>query len=266
MNLLNLTNSHQQLKEAAPAAFFYGDLFYFDTHSHLYQLSSAVNSSQFHSTESGLKCFCTFSTRVPQVYPVISDLPYVLGFGLHPWFLDSTANQQCALIESYLACDSKLVVGEVGLDFSAKYQSTKSLQVEILHHFFQINSNFNRPVSLHIVHAQEALMPLIKTFPQENMIIHGFFGTYEQAKQLVDRQIYLGIGWRILTSSKLQMAIRTIPIDYLLLESDYPTPDEFHYIDVVSKIAAIKQLPLEEVMLKLYENAQRIFNPYIRCE
>ena len=103
-----------------------------------------------------------------------------------------------------------------------------------------------------------------------NGIFHCFGGTVEQAKKIMDLEFLMGIGG-VLTykKAKIDQVVKEIPLEYLVLETDSPylapTPfrgkrNESGYVKLVAeKLAAIKNISLEEVGRITSANAYKIF-------
>jgi len=101
-------------------------------------------------------------------------------------------------------------------------------------------------------------------------VFHCFTGTAEEAKLIMETGFKMGIGG-VLTfkNSKLQEVIKSVPMEFLVLETDAPflTPTPFRgkrnesaYIPLIAqKLAEIKGISLEEVAAKTSENAFLVF-------
>ena len=113
---------------------------------------------------------------------------------------------------------------------------------------------------------------VITTYNGKNLrgIFHCFSGDAAAAREIVELGFYLGIGG-VLTykNSGLADAIRDVPLEWLVLETDAPylTPVPFRgkrnesaYLRyVVAKLAEVKGLSVEEVAEVTTRNAQKIF-------
>ena len=101
-------------------------------------------------------------------------------------------------------------------------------------------------------------------------IFHCFSGNYENAKTIIDAGFYLGIGG-VLTYKNAGLAevIAKIDLQHIVLETDSPylTPAPFRgkqnessYLKyILEKLAAIKNVTVEEVAAITTANAEKIF-------
>jgi TatD DNase family protein len=157
--------------------------------------------------------------------------------GIHPWFLQ-------ALNDSHLEQLSKLVnksrneiiaVGEIGIDGAIAKQAGNHGQTpeDNLHHqqhFFDFQLNLakqqNLPVIIHHRQSHDKIMPCLKRYQLTRAgIIHGFSGSYQQAKNYIDLGFKLGVGSTI-TYSRAKKTINTLkrlPLESLVLETDAPS-------------------------------------------
>ena len=102
-------------------------------------------------------------------------------------------------------------------------------------------------------------------------VIHCYPYSVEMAKEYVSKGFYLGIGG-VLTfknARKLVQVVEEIPLEHLILETDCPylTPVPFRgkrndsgYLPyVIQRIAALKEISVEEVAEQTYLNACRMY-------
>jgi TatD DNase family protein len=114
---------------------------------------------------------------------------------------------------------------------------------------------------------------LIKEYKGKGLygVFHCFSGTMENAKDIIDAGFFLGIGG-VLTfkNSGLAEVIQHIGLEHLVLETDAPylapvpfrgKRDESSYIKYVAeKLAAIKNISIEEVAQQTNKNAGFLFS------
>jgi len=126
---------------------------------------------------------------------------------------------------------------------------------------------YNKPVVIHIRDSMNDTIEIIKNYKELKKDIHCYSGSLESAKELIKMNCKLGIGG-VLTfknGKKLQEVVKNIDLEYLLLETDSPylSPEPFrgkknepnNVIYVAKKIAEIKGINVEEVLLKTTNNA-----------
>jgi TatD DNase family protein len=181
--------------------------------------------------------------------------------GLHP----------CSVKENY-AAEMKLVQDwQIGLDYYWDKTFVKE-QAACFHQQIEWALEYKLPI---VIHSRESLpdcIAIVKEHQQGSLsgIFHCFTGTYEQAKEIIDTGLYLGIGG-VLTykNSGLGDVLKNIPLEHLVLETDAPylTPvpfrgkrNESSYLKyVVAKLAEVKGVDGEEVARITTANAQKVF-------
>ena len=89
------------------------------------------------------------------------------------------------------------------------------------------------------------------------MIIHGFSKNEQVAKSLLDNGFYLSFGKYLLRNPDLEKVFKFVPNDLLFLETD--TIEE-SIAEVYQKAANYKQMTLDEMKQKVFENFTNVFN------
>lgn len=156
-------------------------------------------------------------------------------FGLHPWWIAEHALEDCdqgvlQLKSEVLECRPH-ALGECGLDFGQKTEVNSREKQKIFFKQQLIFASQNKlSVVLHIVKAQEEALKILDELnaPIQGMV-HSFSGSFEKAKPWLDRHFLISIGARFLGphTETLRAAIRKIPLDQLVLETDSPDQPPF---------------------------------------
>jgi TatD DNase family protein len=163
-------------------------------------------------------------------------------------------------------------IGEIGLDFFYDH-SPRDLQREACIRQMELAWELKAPVAYHIRDAHQEMLEIMKSMKARltGGIIHCFSGSAEIAKE------YLKLGYFIsfagpLTFKKaprLQEAVKLIPKDRLLIETDSPymapepvrgrrnEPANVRYVGL--KMAELRGEEPEEVAAFTTENAMRIY-------
>jgi TatD DNase family protein len=120
-------------------------------------------------------------------------------------------------------------VGEIGLD----YRDTSDEDDRQKEAFsWQLNeaAERNLPVSIHCVKALNDLLALLKTkpLPARGVHLHAFNGSAEQATECIKLGAYFSfnVGQLHPPAKKAPAALRTVPEDRLLIETDAESPDD----------------------------------------
>ena len=178
------------------------------------------------------------------------------GLGIHPFF----SHQHSVNVVAELAClltsakndEQCVAVGECGLDFAVA-NVNRDQQLQWLQAQLQLANEHDLPVILHCRKAFAELVTLLRQQPPKmGGVYHGFSGSYQQAMQLIDLGIKIGVGGTITYSraQKTRATIAKLPLSALLLETDAPDMPVSGYqgqpnrperlVDIVTTLADIR--------------------------
>jgi TatD DNase family protein len=125
---------------------------------------------------------------------------------------------------------------------------------------------------IHCRNAHDDMLGMLKEFRkgsgnETRVVIHFFTGSGELAQKYLDLGCYLSFPGPITYTDMYDESIRVTPLDKILSETDSPfaAPVPFRgkrnepiYVEhVVAKIAAIKNLPVEEVAAQIVKNSPK---------
>lgn len=146
--------------------------------------------------------------------------------GVHP-HQASTWNEHSADALMALACADRVVaIGECGLDFNRHFSPPEAQRTAFAAQL-QIAARLQKTVYCHCRDAHDEFIALLDPIRVHlpRVIVHCFTGTRDELAALIRRDCYIGItGW-IADERRglpLQEAVRDIPFDRLLLETDAP--------------------------------------------
>ena len=156
----------------------------------------------------------------------------IAGVGLHPWWL---ADGRCGTAEIDLLCKvaaQERYVGEIGLDFSARFAGSKLLQIQALEQLcdaFAQHPLAGRVISIHAVCSAGTVLDVLESHglltPRSGsptIIFHWFSGTSDELVRARNAGCYFSVNERMLASKRGREYARQIPLDRLLLETDAP--------------------------------------------
>lgn len=192
----------------------------------------------------------------PLLQQLARDNPQVyIALGFHPYFLDTQAVSQLEQLDTLLATKppSCVAVGECGLD--GMVDVGIELQETLLIEQIKLANQHRLPLVLHARKMHNRLLQLLKQQRhQTGGILHGFSGSYQQAKQFVDLGFYIGVGGVITypRANKTRQAVAQLPLDSLVLETDAPDMPLMGYQGQVNHP---KRLPLIlDILAQLQNN------------
>ncbi len=191
--------------------------------------------------------------------------------GLHPCYVKENVEEELLIVEGWLAKRKFWGVGEIGLD---KYWDVTfwEQQKMAFRHQIDLALKYDLPIIIHSREANQDCINIVKEKQNGNLngIFHCYSGSYEQANEIIALGFYLGIGGVItFKNTKLTETIAKLGLDNIVLETDAPylAPAPFrgkrnessYTTFVAQKIADVLQMPLEKVVKKTTENAQKVF-------
>ena len=196
--------------------------------------------------------------------------PFVYaGVGLHPEESRTAAPGYLERLKQLAGYEKVVAVGEIGLDYH--YDDTdKPSQKRIFEEQLLLAEELKLPV---IIHSRDAVEDTIDILNRTRCrgVVHCFSGSAETA------QIYLNMGYHIGFTGlvtfpnvkKVLEAIKIIPLDRILLETDCPYMAPVPYrgkrctSDMIAftaaKIAEIKEMPVQKLIDTATENCKRLF-------
>ena len=136
----------------------------------------------------------------------------------------------------------------------------------------EIASEIQIPVIIHDRDAHEDAFNIIKKYNLKNVVFHCFSGDTDFALKCVENGYYIAIGGVVTFKNAIMLkeAVKNIPIENMLLETDSPylAPVPFrgkinspeYLVYIAREIALIKNINSEEVEKQTTINAKRIFD------
>jgi TatD DNase family protein len=177
------------------------------------------------------------------------------------------------LASEALARDPRVVgVGETGLDFHYDL-SPREVQEAAFRRSLRIARAAGKPVVVHVREADEAAARVIREegLPVAGGVIHCFTGDAAAARAYLDLGLHLSVAGitTFKTAEPIRQAVRLVPRDRLLVETDSPflapvplrgkRNEPANVVHVAAKVAEVWGLPLDEVAALTTANARRLF-------
>lgn len=196
--------------------------------------------------------------------------------GIHPHNADRARQEDFSQIERILCDNEKIVaVGECGLDYDRMF-SSKENQIRCLEKHIVLAEKLGKPLFLH---ERSAADDFIKRFKKhqdicKKSVVHCFTGDRKTLDKYLSMGFSIGItGWICddRRAKELREAVRIIPLDRILAETDAPylTPKNVqglgrvnvpqNIIYVVKELAKYMHVSEEELIENAKKNTERIF-------
>lgn len=271
----------------------------FDSHTHINDesLSDSEREALIQDIEaSDILYVMDIGANIPMSKLAVEDSKKLPGIyaavGVHPSdTLDMTEEDIEILRE--LSKDEKVkAIGEIGLDFH--YDDTEPVsQEKWFREQIRLANELKMPISIHSRDADQKTMDILKEegafskerkafFPKRmgangleddaRVLLHCFSGSSELAKEYVKLGATISIAGPVTykNNRKTREVVETIPLEYLLVETDAPylTPEPHRgeknkapFVEFTArKVAEIKGLSYEEVAKKTLENGKHFFD------
>ncbi|MBM3257302.1 MAG: TatD family deoxyribonuclease [Candidatus Liptonbacteria bacterium] len=188
-----------------------------------------------------------------------------------------------------LARDPKTVaIGECGLDYyhvppdaqtAPDLEESKVRQKEAFIEHIKLAQEVGKPLMIHCRDgkknatgpAYDDLIAILEAHKLAGAFVsHSFVRDIRLAKKLSELGSYFTFNGIITFTEDYDETIRSIPLDRILTETDAPylTPVPYrgkrnepgYVVEIVKKLAELKNVPLEEMANITFENARRVFN------
>ncbi len=192
------------------------------------------------------------------------------AYGLHPMFLRGHDESHLRELGDWLRRERPVAVGECGLDYFVE-----GLDREQQSHFFdaqlRMARDYDLPVIVHSRRAVDAVISAIRRIGGLRGVAHSFSGSLQQAETLHANGFVLGVGGPVTyeRANRLRSVVRSVPLEWLLLETDAPDqPDCLHRGQrneparlpfVAETIAALRGIDVDTVAAVTTSNAERLF-------
>jgi TatD DNase family protein len=156
----------------------------------------------------------------------IDSQQLVYTAGVHPHYADAFTENVIIQLNRLSSDNNMVAIGECGLDFNRNF-STQQNQLKAFEAQLECAADNKKTLYLHERDAFEDQIRLLKKYLPRipHAVVHCFTGSVYQLQAYLDLDCYIGItGWVCddKRGSELQEAVKHLPLDKLLLETDSP--------------------------------------------
>lgn len=198
------------------------------------------------------------------------DISYALG--VHPWYVGGQTPAVLTRLQQRLAERPRglVAVGECGLDLRSHVPQEG--QLEMFEAQIELAKEHELPLIVHSVRANDTVAKILRRLrPACGGVIHAFSGSLQQAEAFWQLGFRLGIGGVISfeRANKTREAVRDMPLEALLLETDAPdmplqgqqgAPNTPANLPIIAQLLAdLRQQPLAHVASVLHESTLHTF-------
>ena len=252
-------------------------MYLFDTHCHLQDdlLKDDIDGIMRRAAERDvayMQCCSVSENDWPAVIELSRRyLCIIPALGIHPWYLSSLPSGWLSVLEKLLLSDSRIAVGEIGLDYMLP-QKNDEVQKTVFYEQVQLARRLKRPVSIHCRKAWGSLLDMLRTDTtlHGTMIMHSYGGSVELLEELQSYGAYFSFSGAITheKNRRCREAAVMVRSDRLLMETDSPDmlpvnysgPNEPSNLPVVAQcLADLRSVSFELIADSTTANAETIF-------
>jgi TatD DNase family protein len=184
------------------------------------------------------------------------------AIGYHPWSIrKDTIEENLRFIEKNLA--SCIALGEVGIDYKVKVK--KPIQWEIFSHMLAMALRHNLPVIVHSRFSHKRTHQMVKDRGIEKGLFHWYSGPLDTLEKIIDDGYYVSATPALAYSPPHQAAMRTAPLERILVETDSPVEyqgrisEPADLVITLEELSRLRGIDLREIRRITTANAKHFF-------
>jgi len=191
--------------------------------------------------------------------------------GVHPHNAKSVDESTLIELKELALNELVVAIGEIGLDYYRDL-SPRDRQRQAFEQQLTLAAELNLPICLHNRESTDDLLAILKNAGEQYRgVVHSFLGDGMLAEEFLAMGFHLGIGGPLTfpKNAVLREAVKHVPLDRILLETDCPylTPIPYRgrrnepvYVEYVAdEIAKLKDIAPQEIANQTTENAICLF-------
>ncbi len=251
----------------------------FDTHCHIddERFDEDRSEALARMAEAGVRNAVIVGSDMPSSANAITFAKahpaFYAGVGIHPHEAKHFKQEDIEILRLWLREKKVVALGEIGLDYYYDH-SPREVQRYVCMAQIQLAYEEKMPVIFHVRDAHGDMLDMFKNRKESlpEGIIHCFSGSWESAKEYLRLGFYISFAGPVTfkKAPNLWETATNMPIDRLLIETDSPymAPEpkrgrrnEPAFVAYVAqKIAALRNMDVEELAAITTENAKRIYH------
>jgi len=175
-----------------------------------------------------------------------------------------------------LAADPRVrAVGETGLDYFRTGEDGRAVQQDGFRAHIELAKRHGKALVIHDRDAHDDVIAVLEDAgAPDRVVFHCFSGDVEMARHCVARGWFLSFAGTVTfkNAAALRVALAVVPPSQLLVETDAPyltpmpyrgRPNASYLVPItVRAMAAVKELPEDDLALAIAANTERAFDPW----
>jgi TatD DNase family protein len=184
-------------------------------------------------------------------------------------FADEVTEEDISILDSQLANENVVAVGEIGLDYYISRENREK-QIELFEMMLELAGKHGLPV---IVHCRKAMQDAFDILERHGVVgsMHCYQGSAEMAERFVKLGFHIGIAGPIThpNNRKTRRTVKTISLNNMLVETDSPylPPEEkrgeantpFNLKYIIREMAEELDMAEDDVIKITAGNARELF-------
>lgn len=192
------------------------------------------------------------------------------AYGMHPAYLDEHREGDVEHLADWLQDEQAVAVGECGLDYYVEGLDLDR-QRAMFNAQLELAKELDLPVIVHALRAVEDVILALRRIGGLRGVVHSYGGSAEQAQRLWEMGFHIGIGGPVTyeRARRLREIVATMPIQFLLLETDAPDQplsthrgarnEPAYLTEVLDVVAALRGADPSELASATTLNAVELF-------
>ena len=195
------------------------------------------------------------------------------ALGLHPWQLTKLGPSEVDTTLNFIEQNitKAVAIGEIGLDYHKRLVEVvpKEMQKEVLVRLLKLAKRYDKPVIIHSRYAWKDAFLMAREVGVDKAVFHWFTGFSSVLNNIISSGYFISATPAAEYHEEHRRAVKSVPIDQLLLETDSPVTygREVRYraspADVVKSLTAATQLTgVSQTIIaeKTTQNAIKLFS------
>ncbi len=190
--------------------------------------------------------------------------------GFHPHDAKDFTEEIYRKLKEWTAKEKVVAIGEIGLDYHYD-NSPREVQREVFKLQLSLAKETGLPVVIHSREAKKDTLEIVKESGIDKGVFHCFSGDMDMAEKVMAMGFHISIAGPVTfkNAKKLVEIAKSIPDDYLLIETDAPylAPEPFrgkrnepsYLVYTAKKIAELRGISMDDVARITTLNAKRLF-------